>query len=432
MPKRRAIGTALEGLGDALGAWFMQQDRQKEAADRQAATQEAVSGRQDQQFLHNVLTKILEKNPQTAMKFAGVKPEYGDLASPISEDISKATDPSKALTEEDIKQRYFTSGGKDTLNSTNYGGPAGLQTQRPNPGGGDFLTALQSQGAARRSMLESEAGKPNQVIYRANPDGSKTAIPVNPRTMSPEGITSEVDATQAGKNKGTTMLAGELSPEVTAAKAGQEGAVTKAREAAQLPFQLKLAQVRADMSLLNQKAMDDYRKAHPAATADQVRKHDNAISALGAIQEARMMMDEMDKRGMLGALAGRASEVAAGKIKTSALFDKPEDAQLAADYFSSIKLLSSLAAVTHGGARGGGSIQMAERFSQILSGVGDKPIVTGQLNALERLMKHYVEHPDQPGMLDIPSLQDPADQLLDQLRKRVKPMTPVPGHKVGG
>lgn len=189
-----------------------------------------------------------------------------------------------------------------------------------------------------------------------------------------------------------------LTP-ILVSRAGQSAG---AEAAATFPWSQKLAQTRADVSLMNQKEMDDYRNSHPKATADMLTQRNGAVHALSLIDEVKQLESEMDRRGMMGPLAGNAAKFASGKIKTEDLFHNPDDAQLAAEYFSEMGLLQKLAARVHGGARAAASPAMDAIFSKIVSGVGDKSIVNGQLDAVANVMNIYKDNPGAPTNINIP------------------------------
>lgn len=428
MANRRAIGRGLSQAGAMLSDYFMQQEADKNIRRRQAEDDARGAALAGENARGDILKKYLEDRPVTASQLLGVRQANEDAAAPVAETIAKANSLGDAQTEQDVRNQYAMRGGRDTLSSRNFG--QGLQST-DNPGGDQQIASLVAQAAAKQKQLTDVANRPNQVVYQANPNGSKTAIGVNPANMPDGGIQTELDAGTQGKLEGEKLLSGQLSPEITAAKAKQEGAVTTAREKAQFPWQQKLAQVRADMAQKEYTDRQNWILNHPKATAQQVNKRDMATAGLGRIQEIRTMADEMEKRGLLGAIQGRWNDLAAGKIKSSDLSGNPDDAKLIADYVTSSKLLSSLVAVTHGGARGGGSVELTKKFESIFNGVGDKAILDGELDSLQRLMQGYADHPDTPQTYDIPALHDETDDLLKQLEFR-RANKPMPSHKPGG
>lgn len=147
-------------------------------------------------------------------------------------------------------------------------------------------------------------------------------------------------------------------------------------------------------------------------SAQQVNRRETAGQAIAYIGGIRQQLDEMDQRGLLGPIAGRVSDLFARKLKLEDVFTSlsdpsntgisdPQEARLAANFFSSMRLLTSLAAVVHGGARGGGSPNLVKQMEQIVNGIGDKNLTVGQLDAMERLMRLYADQPDAPDLLDL-------------------------------
>ncbi len=239
-----------------------------------------------------------------------------------------------------------------------------------------------------------------------------------------ERTTGPAKAATAGLTKGAELDAAE-TPARQAAVATGAGLIAGADAKAKLPYEKELAQTRANVQLLNQKEIDDYKKSHPGIPAEQLNKHANATSAITLIDsEIKPLYDEMAKRNMLGTLAGRAEEIATNKLKTEKLFPNPEDAQLAARFFDSSKLLSSLVAKTHGGARAISSQGTQNYFNQIFNGIGDPAILKGQLGSVYKLMQIYQDKPDTPEGFPIPGFDPTAVQgsgleLSPRLKQRL-------------
>jgi hypothetical protein len=359
-----------------------------------------------QQILSRILQdpdlaeRIRARMPQVAgVDVSSFIPTTDQMGRKAATELSKVTDLAAVPTQEDIQGQY--------------GGRVPIET-------------LLAQAEARRKAITG-AEKPVEQNY-INDAGVKVSERVNPYDAMGRVFQQERTGEQEGSRKGAEQLATLQTPGLTETQIGTAnqleagtraekvktvGAETTAREAAQFPFQMRLAQTRADLQFQQKKEWDEWQTSHPKATTQERNKASNAIAALSSIGEIRQMLDEMDKRGLLGPISGRAAEIAAGRIKAEELFPNKEDATLAANYFSSMKLLSSLAAVTHGGARGGGSIQMVKQFEKVLSGTGDRSIIEGQLNAMERLMSHYKEHPEAPAPMEVPGIPKPGPQARD-------------------
>lgn len=112
----------------------------------------------------------------------------------------------------------------------------------------------------------------------------------------------------------------------------------------------------------------------PTATIKDTRAF--AKVNLPHIQEAQDMIKTLDKNGELGPLMGRINDIVAGEIGS----DPTEDAK-----FTQLRMATGLIKTAlgriHGGARGGGSITMMERFDKYLdSGHMDAATLKGALD----------------------------------------------------
>lgn len=296
-------------------------------------------------------------------------------------------------------------------------GRPGFPQQDPTPIGDLIRQRTQREAAIK-------GGTTRVPIEEMLPTGAKQSRYINPETQDapiPTGLGIVEQGGLEDQAKRATLTT--LGP----ALAAQQGREAGASAAAQYPWQQKLAQTHADISLLNQQEMDDYRREHPKATAEQVNRREKAQVALNSIADVRTMLGEMETRGMTGALLGRAAKLATGEIKSESLFANPTDAQLAGEFFSTIGLLTSLTANVHSGMRGAGSPTMLKYFQSLINGIGDVSITTGQLDALERLMQQYKDHPDAPAELPIPGYtagrvdpRTPLDPTIQQLLDRSK------------
>lgn len=257
--------------------------------------------------------------------------------------------------------------------------------------------AAEAQATARGTGLggeEADAANAPAILERKKLDAT---------TMGP------INATNAGLTEGAQLDA-QNDPARQSAHARGVGLDSSMRAAGAFPWEQKLAQTRADLSLANQTALQEYLRKNPKATPAAQERLAGANHALEMSGQVRTMLDEMDKRGMLGPLKGRATQLASGTIKSEDLFPNPDDARLAATFFSEMGYLSKKAAQVHGGVRAAGSPQMAAQFEKILNGFGDKSLTAGQLDAVDNIMRIYSGNPDAPDMLAIPGLPNPKDQ----------------------
>lgn len=139
-------------------------------------------------------------------------------------------------------------------------------------------------------------------------------------------------------------------------------------------------------------------------SAGQKTQRDDARSARIIIGDVKNALSEMNKRGLQGPIASRYADLAAGTIKAEQLFSNPQDAQLASQFISEMGLLTSLAARVHGGARGAASPMMHKIFEKIVSGIGSKENVLGQLDAVDRVMQIYEKDPNAPALIALPGV----------------------------
>lgn len=396
-------------------------ERQMEIAkfNHQANTEDKLSTAALGDPTGRIIERLIKGGRSTlgGMDLKPLAPTRERAAGTVSTDIDSANNLGELPTLGGIARGYAATPGASNA------APGGINTP-----GADGLaptpapTAIEDLMAQRQQkMADLKAGAP-PVNKTFMDQGVESSVSVNPWEDQGTVRPTERTGIEEGQRQGAIDQAAAPG---AAIKAGAEAG---ARSQAEFPWQLKLAKTRADYALLNQKGMEDYKASHPKASQQEVNRASTATTAVGYSQEVRLMLDEMEKRGMLGPLSGRAYDIFQGKVKAEALFQNPDDAKLAANFFSSMKLLSSLAAVAHGGSRGGGSIQMVKQFESILNGIGDKSIITGQLDSLERLMEHYRTNPAEPYVIENPSLQggpptapqDPLSRAREKAQRMIK------------
>lgn len=156
--------------------------RRQREDDERALGQAAFNARATSD--REVLKDLLQKSPVTASQYLGLKRANEDAASPVSTAIQAAKNPGEAMDDTAITNQYKFGGGHDFLDSRNIG--QGFQST-DNPGGIEVLKSLIAQGVNKRNALQKEAEAPNQFVEIANPDGSTTKLPSNPRTAPPIG-----------------------------------------------------------------------------------------------------------------------------------------------------------------------------------------------------------------------------------------------------
>ena len=157
--------------------------------------------------------------------------------------------------------------------------------------------------------------------------------------------------------------------------------------------------------------------------AKQLGRHINSVAVQAEALEQGGLFGPMMSRirnvaTRLGTMQGLASgdldaQQAALNALGMAIGSDPTLAsdRLAGKFAASLGLLATGAGRVHGGARGGGSPQMLEHFTHLLSDAGTLPMFLGRLDALKEYMDSYAGGPDSPEAPFTP----------------VSPQTPTPG-----
>lgn len=411
-----ALGGGLEGAASGLSGYA----KLMEQRDVQRRQQDFQKQQSQNQFLDKFMTEL------------SAHPERRDQVKAAGD--AMGMDLSKYLPSDQDLMGSLTSkiqGAKDNLSlPTDIGAfaeaggiPREAPAPRPTP---DFVGPmpneanpligdLQKQIEGRKAAIGTEqAAATQRVGENAWQQGYGQTSGAD--TAQHEAAPAKLEDTLAETNSMTPLLANRAgliaglqfdanhTPDRMAAEAKGKGMNAGAEAGATFPWQEQLAQVRADRTLANETTLDDYKRAHPKATAGQLDQKAGAGHALTMIDQVRQLENAMDQQGMLGALKGRAADFMSGKLKSEQVFKNPEQAQLASEFFSEMGLLQKLAARVHGGVRAAASPMMAQQFEKIISGIGDRHIVDGQLNAVERVMKVYQDNPDAPELIDIPGL----------------------------
>lgn len=118
-------------------------------------------------------------------------------------------------------------------------------------------------------------------------------------------------------------------------------------------------------------------------TAKQIGSHFGEIAK---------QVEEADQRGLLGPISGRWSDYLAGKVGSTG---NPDDDRFLGQLRLEISAVKSGFAMVHGGVRGGGSIQMAERWDKILdSGKMSKDELLGALSGMKGWIDRYGQDPN--------------------------------------
>lgn len=136
--------------------------------------------------------------------------------------------------------------------------------------------------------------------------------------------------------------------------------------------------------------------------------------------------EELDRRGMFGPVMSRIRDLAvkAGTTLESgdpeqegkawqalgqAIADDPQigNDRLAGRFATELGLMTSGAGRVHGGARGGGSIQMITYLKSLVSSSSTLPMFLGRLDALDGYLGSYAQGPQKKGGAEKPDDNDP-------------------------
>lgn len=416
MALRRRIGNLAEILLKQNLAAQQAEDqdalirRRQAELSRQGAEQQILgktlgddSGQMVERLLAGGISKL------GGIDLSGLRHTREDAANRVSTAIASTDTLGKAMTPADIVGAYQGEAGASNV------APGGSNEIDPTTGliPTPKRTAIEDLMAQNQAKVQGlrRAAPPVQRKFM-NPAGIESEVTVNP--YDDQGVERPTERTPEQEGARTGAVAVAAQPGTTAAKVAETNALAgpqaraagmreAATSAAAYPWQVKIAQVRADNSLLAQKEMDDYKRTHPKLTGQELNRANTAITGQGYLRETRALMEEMAKRNLLGPVAGRVNEIMAGKIKAEDLFQNPDEAKLAANFFSSMGYLSSLIAVVHGGSKGGGSIQLVKEMQKQLNAGGDPSIIAGQMDALDRLLTHYREDPGRPEPMQYPT-----------------------------
>lgn len=161
---------------------------------------------------------------------------------------------------------------------------------------------------------------------------------------------------------------------------------------------------------------------------------DGAKMLLPHIDTLKTQLAEMNKRGLIGPISSRLTELAS-KLGTSGDFDDDEASFksyarsididpklnqstgnasndfLIGQFLSNLSFMASGAGRVHGGARGGGSIEMVKYMKSVLSAIGTASMIGGRISTLEDYMKGYAAGPKG---------NEKSKQEDDAIRKRIE------------
>lgn len=138
----------------------------------------------------------------------------------------------------------------------------------------------------------------------------------------------------------------------------------------------------------------------PLATTTATRTMSEGAKMLQPhIASLQTQAEQLDKAGLFGPAMSRIRNIAnkVGTIDafTQAMEDDPELSQDKAigKFATSLGLMASGAGRVHGGARGGGNVQMYNNFKALLSDAGTLDLFKGHLEGIDEYMTGYANGP---------------------------------------
>lgn len=172
-----------------------------------------------------------------------------------------------------------------------------------------------------------------------------------------------------------------------------------------------------------------------AETSSTRTMREGATNLLPHIKSLEGTATELDKRGLFGPVMSRVRELAA-KFGTTMDSSNPDEAakayaqlgeaikddpqlnndRLVGKFASSLGLMATGAGRVHGGARGGGSVQMLEHFKALLSGNATLSMFLGRMDALDEYMTGYASKPG----AEKPKVDDLYQQYLNRTATKPK------------
>lgn len=341
-----AIGAGLSGFGDAFGSALLkraleEEDRKAREAEQEQLRQmtiDAATRKEDQDSRNRITEKYYESNPLAAAEHLGQRRKLEDVSAPLATDISKADTPEKALTDEDVINRFLTTGGRMTLDSSNIGPGMAMS---PNPGGASAAGDLLAQAGSRRGMLEkaeaekraSTARGQYQRFVVTNPNGTQTEtmmLPDDPRALA--GVQTKPDAKTQGNITGVAGSEAEAvqRPGAVARAGAMAGAEARARAAVEYDPK----NVAARINEFTQRAIVEAGQALSKENASEAMKAaDSAKVASIALGQLKPLWDQVklgsgviDSARRVGRVVGNATGTLSMANPTAAMLDKQAQA----------------------------------------------------------------------------------------------------------
>ncbi len=108
------------------------------------------------------------------------------------------------------------------------------------------------------------------------------------------------------------------------------------------------------------------------------------------IADISKQADEINKLGLMGPVGGRWAAFLTGKIGSAEIAATPEQQELLEEFRTNVGLLKSGMAMVHGGARGGGSVQIMHRMDALINADQmNLPLFKGALKSFDTWLKTY-------------------------------------------
>lgn len=265
-----------------------------------------------------------------------------------------------------------------------------LDVSKQNADSNDFnRKSLIESRATKAALSDYKAKNPNHVFKEVKGGNIVAFDPQNPDKPIDTGINT---GTLSDQDKIDLQLSGSLQ---------KIDATGKNNIAA--------AGVRANIA----KDLVDYKNENKPITNSSQTMMEGAKMLRPHITELKDQATQLEKDGLFGPIMGRIRN-AASKIGTTGTPEEIESSlQQFADNIMSdpslnqdarvgqfatmLGLTASAAGRVHGGARGGGSIQMINYMKSLLSSDSTLPMFLGRLNALDAVMKGYEVGPNGDG-----------------------------------
>lgn len=362
----------------APGLFFEQQQQQADLGTQRTLQMHGLQ-RQEQQdrfkFVDFNGRKTLVDTSRLADVQAGKIPPEGAFITLEPDKLTPenvARETAKALKQFGIDEKQLTPEDRGTIH---YGILEALRT-------GDYTPAQQAMNAVAGRHKDQQP-RPAKVEYNQG-------IPVS--VTDTKGVSYDINDPQ---------LPAPLKSLVSSAQAAHKQRVQESADVAEL------AAARADARQEKSLAAAEEARNRPTSTSRATAEF--ATTLLPHIDEAKQMVNDLDKRGKLGPILGRWNEFMAGTVGAG-----DEDY---ATFRMTMNLLKTGLMRIHVGARGG--VQLLAKFDKLLAeGKMDKATLNGALTAYESFAKGYAELGQAVGKKTIETKSKAAQKEADAYLSR--------------